>query len=621
MPDTGFIIEGVSVEGPNKPNAVLSFSAGLNVVAGASNTGKTYVFKVIDFMLGGGESPKPIPQSNGYAEAYIQLRSKTGAISTLRRSLQGGDFLLYNVPISEVASNESIRTLASKHEKGNLDTASGHLLELSGLFGRELRTNAQGVKRSLSFRDIAGLSLIDEERIIAERSPALSEQVIHDTVAKNLLGLFLTGVDDTSVVTHEKPKERKARVGAEIALLAQLIANRQERLESLKIDESTLADQKSKVRESIDAASNLISAAQDELNEVAGRRDEAWSLIQDMNSRRRFLAVQLKRMSLLREHYNSDSARLESSLEAGWAFERIPTGECPICGSKPVEGETNETASRLTEFQDACNAELAKIRVLLRDLTASEDELRSEDKKLGADVTVRESQLRSDNAAIADLLMRKQQMADQDLSSLLELNSRLGEAALIAAEIQDLQGRHETAEKALKEKTPKLELAEKVETSTASKFCAILEGTLRAWKFPFDGHVSFDPKRFDVVIGDQNRGSFGKGYRAVTHAAFVVSLMRYCRSEGLPHPGVVVLDTPLNPFKGADKDSAERVNMEVQNAFYADLETDRSGDQFIVFENTEPPASFKSTEMYMHFSGNASTGRAGFFPEEASAAG
>ncbi|MCA8947099.1 MAG: hypothetical protein KDB29_12780, partial [Planctomycetes bacterium] len=153
-----------------------------------------------------------------------------------------------------------------------------------------------------------------------------------------------------------------------------------------------------------------------------------------------------------------------------------------------------------------------------------------------------------------------------------------------------------------------------VDTAIATDFCEVVKQTLDAWHFPHADSVSFDPTTFDIVVAGQNRQSLGKGFRAVTHAAFSISLMRYCRREGHPHPGIVVIDTPLNPFKGADSGSDERVSDDVQSAFYADLALHTGNDQVIVFENTEPPESLRGNMSYTHFSGNPSLGRAGFFP-------
>lgn len=614
MAATGFTIDALSVEGPGKANGSVQFAAGLNVVAGASNTGKTFVFQAIDFMLGASRAPKHVPEAAGYAEVYLQLTSKAGITVTFRRSLQGGDVALYSSRMEDIGEHGvATTTLAAKHEKGNVETISGHLLSLSGLFDREVRTNVQGEKRSLSFRDIAWLSLIDEERIIAERSPALSGQHIEETVEKSVVGLFLTGLDDASIVAQEKPKDRKARIRAELALLDELLTDREERLTAMKCNAATLQADRSKIRAAIDETSQIISATQEEVNSAATIRDQSWSRLRESNSQRRFLAEQAKRLRLLREYYNSDRQRLESSLEAGVAFDQLPAGECPVCGAPPATAEA-ETEDRLREFQTACSAELAKISSLLRDLDASENELRTEDSQLATIAAESEAAVNEANGTMRQLLARKRQVNDTSLSQLMARESQLTEAILLTAEIADLKSRHEMATELLNKRQKRIKLEKKVETSTAAGFCRVMEATLKAWKFPFEGGVSFDSERFDVVIGDQNRGSFGKGYRAVTHAAFAVALLRYCRQEGFPHPGVVILDTPLNPFKGPDQESSDRVNQEVQNAFYADLAADRSGGQFIVFENTEPSLDLMQKISYQHFSGNPNAGRAGFFP-------
>lgn len=58
MSTTGFAIAKVVVRGPGKPDAVLEFGPGLNVVAGASDTGKSYASQLIDFMLGASKPPE-----------------------------------------------------------------------------------------------------------------------------------------------------------------------------------------------------------------------------------------------------------------------------------------------------------------------------------------------------------------------------------------------------------------------------------------------------------------------------------------------------------------------------------------------------------------------------------
>jgi hypothetical protein len=622
MSGQGFAIGAIVVTGPGKSDAGLHFRRGLNVVVGASNTGKTYAFQLIDFLLGASRTPKGIPASTGYSHALAEMHARAGGVLTLWRALAGGGALAYSAPIDGINSETPSTALAEQHERGNVDTISGRLLSLTGLFGREIRKNVQGDKRSLSFRDVAWLILVDEERIITERSPVLSGQYTSPTEEKSVFGLFLTGVDDAAIVPQEKPEQRKLRLRTEMQILEGLLDDRASHLRSLEVDAESLADQQDRVAAAIQAATELLATQQSELDHAAQRRDGAWSEIRDTESRRLFLAEQLKRLRLLREHYASDASRLESALEAGELFECLPTGDCPVCGHRAEDREQrSETDIRLEEFHEACKAERTKIAALTRDLELSLSELTSEDRDLQRRVAALNGVLTESNALITNLLDQKVRAADTRLTQLLQVQKRLSEAAYTSGEIADLRSRYSVAEQALAQKIPRAKFAKKVEARDTVRFCEIVAATLRTWKFPFSGNVSWSDDYFDIIIGDENRGNLGKGYRAVTHAAFTLSLMRFCREMGRPHPGIVVLDTPLNPFKGPDRDSAERVNQEVQEAFYRDLTEDRSGDQIIVFENTEPPADIRGQIQYEHFSGNPSAGRAGFFPAPSSEAG
>jgi hypothetical protein len=49
----------------------------------------------------------------------------------------------------------------------------------------------------------------------------------------------------------------------------------------------------------------------------------------------------------------------------------------------------------------------------------------------------------------------------------------------------------------------------------------------------------------DIIAGDQLRSAHGKGVRAILHAAFTLGLANYCTEREIPHPGFVVLDTPV----------------------------------------------------------------------------
>lgn len=152
-------------------------------------------------------------------------------------------------------------------------------------------------------------------------------------------------------------------------------------------------------------------------------------------------------------------------------------------------------------------------------------------------------------------------------------------------------------------------------------FCKEVEAVLKEWKWEGEGRVEFDEKTFDIKVDGQTRQSHGKGFRAVLYSAFVIALVRYCQKKNLPHPGVVVIDSPLTSYKrrGARdvKGSDSTVSSGVEAAFWESLTKIAKDVQVIIVENKEPPASVAAAVHYEWFAGNeAEPGdRVGFIPE------
>lgn len=136
---------------------------------------------------------------------------------------------------------------------------------------------------------------------------------------------------------------------------------------------------------------------------------------------------------------------------------------------------------------------------------------------------------------------------------------------------------------------------------------------LKAWNFPDASRVHFDKTTRDFVISGKPRGSRGKGMRAITHAAFTVTLLEYTRSNELPHPGFVVLDTPLLAYREPEGEEDDLSGTDVQDRFYQYLLA--LGDrQIIILENVDPPDTIKAGQQAAFFSKNPHLGRYGFFP-------
>jgi len=147
-------------------------------------------------------------------------------------------------------------------------------------------------------------------------------------------------------------------------------------------------------------------------------------------------------------------------------------------------------------------------------------------------------------------------------------------------------------------------------------FAQEVQKVLAAWNFPELGRVVFSEAQDDIVISGQDRASHGKGVRALTCSAFITGIMRHCAQNKLPHPGLVVLDSPLTAYKDPDApgtDGARFRKAGVKEAFYRALAGELCPGQFIILENQEPPTDVVPKIVYHHFS-KSDVGRYGFFP-------
>ncbi len=100
---------------------------------------------------------------------------------------------------------------------------------------------------------------------------------------------------------------------------------------------------------------------------------------------------------------------------------------------------------------------------------------------------------------------------------------------------------------------------------------------------------------------------------AITYAAFTLALFEFCRLRKMPHPGFVILDSPLIAYKEPKADDEGISGTDLKLRFYEHLAKFAGADQIFIVDNTEPPPSF--LERATHFTKNPAIPRCGLFPQ------
>ena len=208
---TSIQLDGVGVTGTGKSDASLTFRPGLNAITGASDTGKSYVVELIDFLLGASRPINDISEAAGYTTAHLDLSLINDERYRLSRALKGGNFALEKWNADGGLDQGDPPVLAAK----STNNVSAFLLSPCNLWGKRLLKNAEGQTSALSFRDLAHLVIVKEEDIYKTTSPILSENQPENTRRKSVFRLLLTGIDDSEIVQKKRKADLKVKQEAE----------------------------------------------------------------------------------------------------------------------------------------------------------------------------------------------------------------------------------------------------------------------------------------------------------------------------------------------------------------------------------------------------------------------
>jgi hypothetical protein len=296
--------------GPDKQPATVEFGPKLTVVYGASDTGKSFIVDAIDYMLGASKL-KEIEEAAGYTRILLGLHLAGDRTITLSRAPGANKVDVYEGDLRLLTAQAPSTTLSTVHSATSEGNISRYLLKIIGAEAQGVRTNAAGKRRTLSLRDLAHLSVVNETRMAAPHSPVLATgQHTKETAEKSVFRLLLTGQDEPEQPTGPSTVEKKVGKG-KIDLLDQLIHDAQTSL-TIEANETQLRDQLRRLETSLASAS---AAAGELLHQRAALVERTRGLeTQRRDNRRRAEEVQvlLARFGLLRQPADGGGGRQPS---------------------------------------------------------------------------------------------------------------------------------------------------------------------------------------------------------------------------------------------------------------------------------------------------------------------
>lgn len=607
-----FYISKLVVTGPSVEPAILEFKPGFNMIDGPSNTGKSYVHHCLNFMMGGGDIPEIINEAIGYTEALLEIIDDAGQYHCFRRSLSGGDFELAKTSFDKFEKVER-QVYKWKHNKLNDNTISSYLLTLSGYSQVEIKQNRYNKKRTLSFRDIAKLIIINEESIITKRSPLATNQKV-STEEFSIFSFLITGLDAKHLIEREEPEIRKGKLRAQIDLIDSLLnLKKDQKIQNEKIDNNNEL-----LLQLTNEIKNLLTNIhQDTLQRfnLETQRKHLWEQLQKVKSEEILEEEIFKRFSILSEQYEKDLKRLAFLTEGNELLSYLKTSNCPLCGRTEdhSHAELDGKEMDVISIKGAYDAERNKILLKNADLAQAINNL-----KISINQKALEYLKIHDEIIAIDVKIKNELepsiMFQKD--NLQQLITKQNEVTLTVSSNNafGLQAKRDNLVQQLKVKDSG-DTEANLSTIGLQALCDIIADLLKEWDYSDEPKVYFDQSKKDIVISGKARSSDGKGYRAITYSAFVLGLLNYCREKLVSHPGFLILDSPMTAYKKKDYDPLiDKIPEDIENSFFENLCNISNDKQIIILDNKTLTDEQKAKTHYQHFTGNHRTGRYGFFP-------
>lgn len=595
-------LDKLGFSGPSKRSDI-RFYSGVNVICGASDTGKSFLAEAVDFMLGGSEL-KVIPEREGYSTIELGLSSTRGESWTFERAISGGDFILRQGELTE--------KLRQSHAHERIDNVSGYLLSKIGLLGKRiLKSSAKSKTNSLSFRNLARLVIVQEGEIQQKGSPFWGGQFTLKTAELATIKLLLTGIDDSAIVSaaHDEPDQ-----SGQIGLLDDLIADLTSEIIDMGDEKGELEAQLERLEASAAEHRDSVADAQRTLDAQMGERRELAKQQHEIDDRLDEIQELRARFELLREHYGVDRERLRSIQESGTLFAYVERVVCPLCGAGPEAQHADaDCEGNVATIVEAATAEISKIERLSKELSSAVTDLLTEQDSLSAlRVTVGHAYANVD-ADIRQTMAPHVEEARAKFTDIIETRSAVRESLALFERLEKLEVRRAGLDDVAAEPAEKAKVAVGFSEVVAHQFSLKVEQILKAWNFPGECRVHYDKDASDFVIDGKPRGSRGKGLRAITHAAVSIALLEYCQEHELPHPGFLLLDSPLLAYfkPEGDEDTALQ-GTDLKERFYSYLKAHHGDEsQVIIIENQHPPDSELEGLNLTVFTRNPAEGRFG----------
>ena len=379
MNNGGIKLRKLLIVSPARNYDVL-FQSGVNVISGPIFTGKSSIFKLIDYVFGA-KTPPGFPELAHCNEVFLEF-SISEELITLSRSLKSSTtpISFFHHSIDEIIAENHIPEEVSHKIEVNKESVTSILLQRLGLNETKLKiapTQDASKTHAFSFRDLLKVFYIDQERF-GSSSAFFERDYVRRIKFLQTLEIVLGLHDDRRVLLSRQISDAEAEEGV---IERELAANRKflNEMKIPAIDDldnriAKIALEKDSIDQSVLALRTKTADALGVNVKLVRDRDSVVAEINSLRAKQAEIDRSLKNLARLQVQYKRELKQLEFLEESNSLLGVLPVIVCPSCFQKievTKDGSNCGVCCRAlppAERETYVNARLRAIKGRIKDL-------------------------------------------------------------------------------------------------------------------------------------------------------------------------------------------------------------------------------------------------------------
>lgn len=555
------IIKKLILVGRDK-NYVVPFTNGLNIIYGDSDTGKSSILNLVDYLLGASKVDMydELEMHGQYALLELELNNQ---IYTIKRDIFDNNAFVevYHTPVESIDNVFPKEYGPHSRKEGPAGYLSEFLLRALNIPLVKLKqapTKADSKMSTLSFRDIFKFCYLDQDEV--GNKDILDQNKNHAVFVKNKETFkFLHHLLDDKITLLQEEIGEKSRQRQSINQQFSIISSflREARMSTTE----TLEEMHTQLMEALQAVDSEISQLNQSMKSNSEQDEELRQFIIDkqihidsLSMSKMYKETQLDQNLRLKKDYQQDIDKLTASLEV---IKKMPNHQsnsvsCPVCDSELQAARFNELFSQYDAT--AIEQEVKSLKNRVKEITtliyqdretileaaATLDSFNNEIRKAKSLLDVRTKEFVSPFIAQRDILnVRRGEIKEEikQVDYLLKMRNQVNElvkrSELLSAQITELN----TKLDALIAKAPSVDGVLGAIGDNLHEFLTSIPV-----RNPYGIGISKSTLLPVVRDKDYTRLTSG-GLRTLVSVGYLISILRNSLVNETNYPSLIMIDT------------------------------------------------------------------------------